>query len=149
VLQIPIAALWVHVRREPVYASPLIASQSPLGEPLESYNQKHDNPSSGRALLLVCAFAPTQPIVPCEIVVPVADSNHKVVTASAPDGHSYPVFQVAPPSKLVDEIRHTLETSFAQQALRLDRYARNLILAKRRDAHLTDDEEWLMSPCTS
>jgi Helix-hairpin-helix motif len=97
-------------------------------------------------LLLVSAIAPARSIVPCEIVVPVLDSNHKVVTASAPDGHSYPVFQVAPPSKLVDDIRQTLETSFGQQTLRLDRYARNLILAKRRDAHLTDDEEWLRSP---
>jgi len=97
-------------------------------------------------LVFVSAIAPAQPIVPCEIVVPVLDSNHRVVTAPAPDGHSYPVFQVAPQSKLVDEIKYTLDTSFAQQALRLDRYARSLILAKRREAHVAEDEEWLTSP---
>jgi len=97
-------------------------------------------------LLFATAVAPAQPVVPCESVVPVLDSNHRVVTAPAPDGHSYPVFQVAPQSELVDEVKHTLDTSFAQQALRLDRYARSLILAKRREAHVAEDEEWLTSP---
>lgn len=97
-------------------------------------------------LLFASAIASAQSIVPCEIVVPVLDSNHNVVAASAPDGHSYPVFQAAPQSKLVDSIRHTLDTTFAQQALRLDRYARNFILAKQREAHIAENEEWLTSP---
>ena len=98
------------------------------------------------ALLFATAFACAQSIVPCEIVVPLLDSNRNVVTASAPDGHRYPVFQLAPQSKLVDGIRHTLETGFGQQVLRLDRYARNLILAKQTQAHLTENEEWLTAP---
>ncbi|HEY6972360.1 MAG TPA: helix-hairpin-helix domain-containing protein [Candidatus Angelobacter sp.] len=99
------------------------------------------------AFMLASAIAlSAQSIVRCEIVVPVLDLSHRVVTASAPDGHSYPVFQVALQSKLVDEIRHTLDTSFAQQALRLDRYARNLILARRREAHVSESQEWLTSP---
>jgi len=85
-------------------------------------------------------------IVPCEIVVPAVDSGRQPLTAAAPDGHSYPVLQPAPPSKLVGDIRQELETSFAQQALRLDRFARNLILAKRREAHLADNEEPLSAP---
>jgi Helix-hairpin-helix motif len=97
-------------------------------------------------LLFATAIASAQPKVPCEIVVPLLDSSHKVVTAPTPDGHSYPVFQAAPQSKLVDEVRHTLETSFAQQALRLDRYARNLILAKQTQAQVAENEEWLTSP---
>jgi hypothetical protein len=97
-------------------------------------------------LMFASAIASAQSIVPCEIVVPVLDSKRNVVTASAPDGHSYPVFQVAPQSRLVDGIRHTLETSFAQEALRLDRYARNLILAKQTQAHVAENEEWLTSP---
>jgi hypothetical protein len=97
-------------------------------------------------LMFASAIASAQSIVPCEIVVPVLDSNHNVVIASAPDGHSYLVFQIAPQSKLVDGVRHTLETSFAQEALRLDRYARNLVLAKRTEAHVAENEEWLKSP---
>jgi len=97
-------------------------------------------------LMFASAIASAQSIVHCEIVVPVLDSNHNVVIASAPDGHSYPVFQIAPQSKLLDGVRHTLEASFAQEVLRLDRYARNLILAKRTEAHVADNEEWLKSP---
>ena len=97
-------------------------------------------------LMFASAIASAQSIVPCEIVVPVLDSNHNVVAASAPDGHTYPVFQIGPQSKLVDGIRHALETSFAQETLRLDRYARNLILAKRTQAHVAENEEWLTSP---
>jgi hypothetical protein len=97
-------------------------------------------------LMFASAIASAQSIVPCEIVVPVLDSNHNVVAASAPDGHTYPVFQIAPQSKLVDGIRHALETSFAQETLRLDRYARNLILAKRTQAHVVENEEWLTFP---
>ncbi len=98
------------------------------------------------ALLFASAFASARSIVPCEIVVPVLDANHNVVTAAAPDGHSYPVFQSAPQSKLVDGVGHTLQTSFAQEALRLHRYALNFVLAKRTASHVSGDEEWLKSP---
>jgi hypothetical protein len=97
-------------------------------------------------LMFASAIAFAQSIVPCEIVVPLLDSNGKVVAASAPDGHSYPVFQIAPQSKLVDGVRHTLATSFAQEALRLDRDARNLTLAKQRQAPIAQNEEWFTSP---
>ena len=97
-------------------------------------------------LMFASAIASAKSIVPCEIVVPLLDANRNVVVASTPDGHLYPVFQVAPQSKLADDVRHTLETSFAQQALQLDRYARNLILAKQTQAHVAEKEEWLTSP---
>lgn len=97
-------------------------------------------------LIFATAIASAQSIVRCEIVVPVLDAKHNVTTASAPDGHSYPVFRMAPQSELVDGVRRTLETSFAQQALRLDRYARSLILAKQEEAHSGENDEWLTSP---
>ena len=46
-------------------------------------------------LMFASAILSAQSIVPCEIVVPLLDSNHNVVAASAPDGHSYPVFQAS------------------------------------------------------
>jgi hypothetical protein len=88
-------------------------------------------------------FAPL--IVPCEIVVPALDANHSIRTASAPDGRIYPVFRAAPPSELVKHVKRELETSYAQQVLRLDRYARNLVAAKRAKAGLAD-ETWLHAP---
>jgi len=95
---------------------------------------------AGLALLFINPAVSAQQIVPCEIVVPILDANHKVLTAGAPDGHSYPIFQTAPPSKLVADVRRELETSFAQQVLRLDRYARNLMIAKATEAHRSNEE---------
>jgi len=97
-------------------------------------------------LLFVPLVAFAQSIVPCEIVVPALAADQKAVTAIASDGHSYPVFRAAPASKLVDDVRRELETSFAQRVLRLDRYARNLMMAKRTDAKVVGNEEWLTSP---
>ncbi len=91
-------------------------------------------------MLLFAASAAAQQIVPCEIVVPVLDANRQLLMASAPDGKSYPVFQAAPSTKLVDDLRKELQTSYAQQVLRLDRYARNFILAKRTEAHRSPEE---------
>src|ERR1039458_2056387 len=93
--------------------------------------------------LLLCATGASsaQQTVPCEIIVPVLDANKQVLTATVPDGQSYPVFREAPPSKLVSDARRELETSFAQQVLRLDHYARNLMIAKRTEAH-RNSEEW-------
>jgi hypothetical protein len=102
--------------------------------------------TDGLALLLLTAVASGQTIVPCEIVIPVLDASHQALTAAAPDGHAYPVFQMPPASKLVSDVRHELETSFAQQTLRLDRYARNLVIEKRTEAGLTANEEWLTAP---
>jgi hypothetical protein len=101
-------------------------------------------PKAAVLLLFATAAAAQQP-VPCEVVAPMLDANHQVLTAPAPDGKSYPVFQAAPPSKLVEAIRKELATSYAQQALRLDRYARNLVLSKRTGAH-GPAEEWLTAP---
>ena len=96
-------------------------------------------------LLFVIGAATAQQTVPCEIIVPVLDANQQLLTATAPNGNSYPVFQAAPPSKLVSDVRRELETSFAQQVLRLDRYARNLMIAKEAEAHRSN-EEWLTAP---
>ncbi len=96
-------------------------------------------------LLFVTGVTAAEQIVPCEIIVPVLNANYQVLTATAPNGNSYPVFQAPPPSKLVDDIKKELETSFAQQVLRLDRYARNLMLAKATEAHRSS-EEWLTAP---
>jgi hypothetical protein len=97
-------------------------------------------------LLLAASLSSAQSIVRCEIVVPVLDSDRQPLTVAAPNGHSYPIFQMAPPSKLVGNVRRELETSFAQQALRLDHYARDLAIAKRTEAHLAVSEEWLTAP---
>ena len=44
------------------------------------------------------------------------------------DGVTYPVFRRAEESPLAQQVHTVLETSFAQKVLRLDRYARNLLL---------------------
>jgi hypothetical protein len=67
-------------------------------------------------------------IVPVGILRPVADAQGRVIQVTAPDGNTYPVFRPAEDSALVQHARTVLETSFAQQVLRLDRYARNLPL---------------------
>lgn len=89
--------------------------------------------------------APQRAPVPCEVLVPVLDAQQSVVTAKTPEGKSYPVFRVAPESKVVNQVRHELETSFAQQVLKLDRYARNL-QAGRRQAEGAAVEEALSAP---
>jgi hypothetical protein len=93
----------------------------------------------------VVTFA--QPTTPCEIVVPILDAQQKVLTATAPDGHSYPVFRAAPVTELTESLRRELETSFAQEALRLDRFARNLSASKMEvpDQSLTSPMYLLMS----
>jgi hypothetical protein len=89
--------------------------------------------------------APQHATVPCEVLTPVLDAQHTVATAPAPDGKSYPVFRAAPASQLLEGVRHELDGSFAQQALRLDRYARNLITTRREKARASV-EEWLTAP---
>jgi len=89
---------------------------------------------------LACA-APQRTTVPCEVLVPVLDTKQSVVTATAPDGKPYPVFRVAPVTKLLGRVRGELETSFAQHVLKLDRYARNLLIARRAGARAPIDEE--------
>jgi hypothetical protein len=93
----------------------------------------------------IAGAAAQPPTVPCEILIPVLDVRKTVVTAAAPDGRSYPVFRPAPASELVERVRTELDKSFAQQALRLDRYARNLIAARPETAR-TPVEEWLAAP---
>jgi len=98
-------------------------------------------------LLLFATVANAAPpqTVPCEILIPVLDAKQAVVTANAPDGKSYPLFRMAPATALVANVRSELDKSFAQQALRLDRYARNLLVVRRESAH-TPVEEWLAAP---
>ncbi len=89
--------------------------------------------------------APQRVPIPCEVLVPIVDSRQSVVTAAAPDGKVYPVFRAAPKSQLLTLVRRELDTSFAQQVLRLDRYARNLLIA-RRDKAGAPVEEALVAP---
>ena len=84
--------------------------------------------------------APQRAPVPCEVLVPLVDAQQSVITAMAPEGKSYPVFRVATESKLVHGVRSELEASFAQEALKLDRYARNLLMARRETAGAPLDE---------
>ena len=84
--------------------------------------------------------APQPAPAPCEVLVPLIDSRQSVITAMAPEGKSYPVFRVAAESKLVNRVRGELEASFAQQVLKLDRYARNLLIARREMAGAPLDE---------
>jgi hypothetical protein len=67
-------------------------------------------------------------IVPVGILRPTVDAQGRIIQASAPDGTAYPVFRPAEDSPFIQHVRVVLETSFAQQVLRLDRYARNLLL---------------------
>lgn len=93
----------------------------------------------------VANAAPQPPAVPCEILIPVLDAKKTVLTANALDGTSYPVFRMAPASNLVKSVRSDLDGSFGQQVLRLDRYARKLLVAHREAAHASV-EEWLTAP---
>jgi hypothetical protein len=66
--------------------------------------------------------------VPVEIVEPATDAQGRSIQATAPDGKAYPVFRPPRDSTLTQHVREVMQNSFAQQALRLDRYARNLLL---------------------
>jgi len=84
-------------------------------------------------ILTVCSFhkalaSQEGAIVPVGILMPVADARGHVIEATAPDGKAYPVFRSPQDSPLIQHVRTVLETSFAQQVVRLDRYARNLLL---------------------
>ncbi len=70
--------------------------------------------------------------VPCEVLVPVLDAHQTVVKATTPDGQSYPVFSAAPAGPLLTQVRQQLDSSFAQQVLKLDRYARNFVISRRK-----------------
>jgi hypothetical protein len=96
-------------------------------------------------LVGVATAAQLPTTVPCEILIPVLDARKTVVTATAPDGRSYPVFRRAPAGNLEESVRTDLDKSFAQEALRLDRYARNLVAARSETAR-TPVEEWLAAP---
>ena len=85
------------------------------------------------------AASPPTP-VPCEVLVPVLDAQQAVVTATAPDGKTYPVFRRAPQSPLLDQVHAQLTTSFAQQVLKLDRYARNLLISKAMQSDIRGDD---------
>ena len=67
-------------------------------------------------------------VVPVGILRPAADAEGRIIQAAAPDGKTYPVFRPAEDSAFIQHVRVVLETSFAQQVVRLDRYARNLVL---------------------
>jgi len=78
-----------------------------------------------------CSFsAQSSGTVTAGILQPVVDAQGHVVQSPAPDGITYPVFRLAEESALAQQVRTVLETSFAQRVLRLDRYARNLLLGE-------------------
>jgi DNA uptake protein ComE-like DNA-binding protein len=86
--------------------------------------------------------AQTGGTVAAGILQPMLDAQGRVIRSSAPDGKRYPVFRPADESALTQQIRAVLDTGFAQQVLRLDRYARNLL---RREAG-RGEEERLKAP---
>lgn len=92
--------------------------------------------------------APAPAMVEARILVPVVDAKRQPVLQAAPDGQTYPVFRVAPDSPLVSHVREVLRTGFAQQVLRLDRYARNMQLweERRHGAASAADEQRLSEP---
>jgi hypothetical protein len=92
--------------------------------------------------------APAAATVEARILVPVVDAKRQPVQQAAPDGKTYPVFRVAPDSPLVAHAREVLRTGFAQQVLRLDRYARNMQLweERRHGAASAADEQRLSEP---
>lgn len=63
-----------------------------------------------------------------QLLLPVTDPKGTPLTAQAPDGRPRPVVQVAPDSPLTEQIHATAASSFVQEAVRLDRYARTLAL---------------------
>jgi hypothetical protein len=67
-------------------------------------------------------------IVPVGILLPATDAQGRIIQGTAPDGKAYPVFRSPQDSPFIHHVREVLQNSFAQQALRLDRYARNLLL---------------------
>jgi hypothetical protein len=67
-------------------------------------------------------------IVAAGILQPATDAQGRILEATAPDGKAYPVFRSPQDSQLVQHVREVLQNSYAQQVLRLDRYARNLLL---------------------
>ena len=86
------------------------------------------------AISLPCRAGPlpAAATVAARILVPVLDAKRQPVQQAAPDGKTYPVFRVAPESPLVTRASEVLRTGFAQQVLRLDRYARNMLLWEER-----------------
>jgi hypothetical protein len=62
------------------------------------------------------------------ILRPAADAQGHLIQSAAPDGRLYPVFRPAEDSAFIERVRKVMETSFAQEVLRLDRYARNRML---------------------
>jgi DNA uptake protein ComE-like DNA-binding protein len=76
---------------------------------------------------------------PVQLVAPVTDAKGNVVETNAPDGKSYPVFRMPDDSPLVRQVYDVLQTTFAHQAIVLDRYARNLLM--RESAGRTPPQE--------
>ena len=81
-------------------------------------------------------------IVPVGILRPATDAQGRAIQATTPEGQVYPVFRPAEDSPFVQQVRGVMETSFAQQVLRLDRYARNFLL----QGHAGDGEQRLKEP---
>jgi len=86
--------------------------------------------------------APRSATVPVGILRPATDTQGRVIQAATPEGQVYPVFRPAEDSPFVQHVHGVMETSFAQQVLRLDRYARNFLL----QGHAGDGEQRLKEP---
>lgn len=72
------------------------------------------------------------------ILVAVTDSEQNLVSQIGPDGEHYPVLRLAPPSPLLDRIYAAAHTTFVSQAMRLHRYAQQLVLSQRVAGGSTD-----------
>ena len=101
------------------------------------------------ALLLATACsardtAGRRPTVSSEILVPVLDTTKATLALRGPDGRPYPVLRAAPSDSLTRAVRAALDSSFAQQVLRLDRLARNYVAA--RDTAGAARSEYITAP---
>jgi len=86
--------------------------------------------------------------VPVGILQPATDAQGRTRQAAAPDGKAYPVFRSPQDSQLVHHVREALQNSYAQQVLRLDRYARNFLLhepGRSAEQRLTEPMYLLLS----
>jgi len=103
-------------------------------------------------VLTLCPFHPASAAgagaVPVGILVPATDAQGHALQATAPDGKPYPVFRPPQDSPLIEHVREVMQNSFAQQVLKLDRYARNLVLrepGRAAEPRLTEPMYLLLS----
>jgi hypothetical protein len=78
-----------------------------------------------------------------QILVAALDADGRAAQQPGPDGRTSPVLRRAPESPLLAAIRRTVDSTYAAQALRLDRFARNLVRRGGFGAPELDGPVWL------